>query len=54
MMMNGQHTHALNGIRTHGLSVQAMNAYASFLAVTGTGEKVLQIMSQVLEFFYLT
>jgi hypothetical protein len=29
--------HALSGIRTHGLSVQAINAYTSDRAATGTG-----------------
>jgi hypothetical protein len=29
--------HALSGIRTHGLSVQAIKAYSSDRAATGTG-----------------
>jgi hypothetical protein len=40
MMMNtrGRNIHALNGIRTHGLSVQAIKAYASDRAATGNDE----------------
>jgi hypothetical protein len=37
-MMNrqGTNTHALSGIRTHGLSLQTINVYASDRAATGT------------------
>jgi hypothetical protein len=31
------HIHALSGIRSHGLSYQAINAYASDRVATGTG-----------------
>jgi hypothetical protein len=33
--------HALSGIRSHGLSVQAIKAYASDHAATGTLEDVM-------------
>jgi hypothetical protein len=33
--------HALSGIRTHGLSVKAIKAYASDRTVTGTGMAIL-------------
>jgi hypothetical protein len=41
MMMNrrGQNIHASRRIRTHGLSVQAIKAYASDRAATGIGRK---------------
>jgi hypothetical protein len=32
--------HALSGIRIHGLSAQAIDAYASYRAATGTGYQV--------------
>jgi hypothetical protein len=33
--------HALSGIRTHGLSVKAIKAYASDRTITGTGMAIL-------------
>jgi hypothetical protein len=44
--------HALNGIQTHGLSVQAIKAYASERVATGTGSTVLQ--STILTPLYTT
>jgi hypothetical protein len=35
--------HALSEIRTHGLSVQVINAYASDRAVTGTGSQTFKL-----------
>jgi hypothetical protein len=39
--------HAISGIRIHGLSVQAIKAYASDRAVSGTGNKHRRVICRL-------